>query len=142
MPSPSSCSPSRWSTTRCTWSRGRSSGCSRSGCLGLKRLPPKAAWRLRPNAITNPVQLRLLDLVAAAGLYQSPYSGIGRDLKIAKETMIGMLAAAAQRTSRLRLGTLITILSLYHPMRVIEEAVTLPYSWFSSQTMTTCVMGD
>jgi alkanesulfonate monooxygenase SsuD/methylene tetrahydromethanopterin reductase-like flavin-dependent oxidoreductase (luciferase family) len=27
-----------------------------------------------------------------------------------------MLAAAAQRTSRLRLGTLITILSLYHPM--------------------------
>src|SRR5256885_14700341 len=36
-----------------------------------------------------------------------------------------MLAAAAQRTSRLRLGTLITILSLYHPMRVVEEAVTL-----------------
>src|SRR5437016_2350872 len=36
-----------------------------------------------------------------------------------------MLAAAAQRTSRLRLGTLITILSLYHPMRVIEEAVAL-----------------
>jgi uncharacterized pyridoxal phosphate-dependent enzyme len=33
------------------------------------------------------------DLVAAAALYQSPYSGIGRDLKIAKETMIGMLAA-------------------------------------------------
>jgi alkanesulfonate monooxygenase SsuD/methylene tetrahydromethanopterin reductase-like flavin-dependent oxidoreductase (luciferase family) len=36
-----------------------------------------------------------------------------------------MLAAAAQRTTRIRLGTLITILSLYHPMRVIEEAVTL-----------------
>jgi len=36
-----------------------------------------------------------------------------------------MLAAAAQRTSRLRLGTLITILPLYHPMRLIEEAVTL-----------------
>ena len=33
------------------------------------------------------------DLVDAATLYQSPYSGIGRDLKIAKETMIGMLAA-------------------------------------------------
>src|SRR5215831_4940034 len=33
------------------------------------------------------------DLVASAALYQSPYSGIGRDLKIAKETMIGMLAA-------------------------------------------------
>ena len=37
-----------------------------------------------------------------------------------------MLAAAAQRTSRLRLGTLITILSLYHPMRVIEETGTWP----------------
>jgi alkanesulfonate monooxygenase SsuD/methylene tetrahydromethanopterin reductase-like flavin-dependent oxidoreductase (luciferase family) len=36
-----------------------------------------------------------------------------------------MLAAAAGRTTRLRLGTLITILSLYHPMRLIEEAVTL-----------------
>lgn len=36
-----------------------------------------------------------------------------------------MLAAASQRTSRLRLGTLITILPLYHPMRVIEEACTL-----------------
>jgi alkanesulfonate monooxygenase SsuD/methylene tetrahydromethanopterin reductase-like flavin-dependent oxidoreductase (luciferase family) len=36
-----------------------------------------------------------------------------------------MLAAAAQRTTRIRLGTLITILSLYHPMRVLEEAVTL-----------------
>jgi len=33
------------------------------------------------------------DLVEAAALYQSPYSGIGRDLKISKETMIGMLAA-------------------------------------------------
>ncbi len=33
------------------------------------------------------------DLIEAATLYQSPYSGIGRDLKISKETMIGMLAA-------------------------------------------------
>ena len=38
-----------------------------------------------------------------------------------------MLAAAAGRTRRLRLGTLITILSLYHPMRIIEEAVTLDH---------------
>jgi L-seryl-tRNA(Ser) seleniumtransferase len=28
-----------------------------------------------------------------ATLYQSPYSGLGRDLKVSKETMIGMLAA-------------------------------------------------
>jgi alkanesulfonate monooxygenase SsuD/methylene tetrahydromethanopterin reductase-like flavin-dependent oxidoreductase (luciferase family) len=36
-----------------------------------------------------------------------------------------LLAAASQRTTRIRLGTLITILPLYHPMRVIEEACTL-----------------
>src|ERR1700745_4361186 len=36
-----------------------------------------------------------------------------------------MLAAASQRTSVIRLGTLISILLLYHPMRVIEEACTL-----------------
>lgn len=33
------------------------------------------------------------DLVTIAAQYQSPYSGLGRDLKIAKETMIGMVAA-------------------------------------------------
>jgi L-seryl-tRNA(Ser) seleniumtransferase len=33
------------------------------------------------------------DLISIASRYQSPYSGIGRDLKISKETMIGMLAA-------------------------------------------------
>jgi uncharacterized pyridoxal phosphate-dependent enzyme len=33
------------------------------------------------------------DLVSIAATFQSPYSGIGRDLKIAKETMIGMVAA-------------------------------------------------
>lgn len=33
------------------------------------------------------------DLIEFAQTFQSPYSGIGRDLKIAKETYIGMLAA-------------------------------------------------
>jgi L-seryl-tRNA(Ser) seleniumtransferase len=33
------------------------------------------------------------DLINIAATFQSPYSGIGRDLKIAKETMIGMVAA-------------------------------------------------
>ncbi|MBK9167714.1 MAG: aminotransferase class V-fold PLP-dependent enzyme [Bryobacterales bacterium] len=33
------------------------------------------------------------DLVEIAETFQSPYSGIGRDLKISKETYIGMLAA-------------------------------------------------
>lgn len=33
------------------------------------------------------------DLVEAAAKFQSPYSGIGRDLKVSKETMIGMVAA-------------------------------------------------
>jgi uncharacterized pyridoxal phosphate-dependent enzyme len=33
------------------------------------------------------------DLINIAATFQSPYSGIGRDLKTAKETMIGMVAA-------------------------------------------------
>jgi L-seryl-tRNA(Ser) seleniumtransferase len=33
------------------------------------------------------------DLITVAATFQSPYSGIGRDLKVAKETMIGMVAA-------------------------------------------------
>lgn len=33
------------------------------------------------------------DLIEAAETFQSPYSGIGRDLKISKETYMGMLAA-------------------------------------------------
>jgi L-seryl-tRNA(Ser) seleniumtransferase len=33
------------------------------------------------------------DLIDMAMLYQSPYMGLGRDLKVSKETMIGMLAA-------------------------------------------------
>jgi L-seryl-tRNA(Ser) seleniumtransferase len=33
------------------------------------------------------------DLIDIAATFQSPYSGIGRDLKISKETMIGMVAA-------------------------------------------------
>src|SRR5262249_34718431 len=33
------------------------------------------------------------DLVEMASKFQSPYSGIGRDSKVAKETMIGMVAA-------------------------------------------------
>jgi alkanesulfonate monooxygenase SsuD/methylene tetrahydromethanopterin reductase-like flavin-dependent oxidoreductase (luciferase family) len=36
-----------------------------------------------------------------------------------------LLAAASQRTSSIRLGTLISILPLIHPMRMIEEAATL-----------------
>jgi len=33
------------------------------------------------------------DLIEAAETFQSPYSGIGRDLKVSKETYVGMLAA-------------------------------------------------
>jgi L-seryl-tRNA(Ser) seleniumtransferase len=33
------------------------------------------------------------DLIESAAKFQSPYSGLGRDLKISKETMIGMVAA-------------------------------------------------
>jgi len=36
-----------------------------------------------------------------------------------------LLAAAAMRTSRIRLGSAVTVLPLYHPIRVAEEAGTL-----------------
>src|SRR6478609_8656340 len=36
-----------------------------------------------------------------------------------------LLAAAATRTSRIRLGTAVTVLPLYNPIRVAEEAGTL-----------------
>ncbi|MGH3251143.1 MAG: LLM class flavin-dependent oxidoreductase [Trebonia sp.] len=36
-----------------------------------------------------------------------------------------LLAAAAMRTKRIRLGTAVTVLPLYHPIRVAEEAGTL-----------------
>ncbi len=36
-----------------------------------------------------------------------------------------LLAAAAAKTSRIRLGTAVTVLPLYHPLRVAEEAGTL-----------------
>src|SRR5207237_5270753 len=36
-----------------------------------------------------------------------------------------LLAAAAMRTSRIRLGTAVTVLPLYSPIRVAEEAGTL-----------------
>jgi alkanesulfonate monooxygenase SsuD/methylene tetrahydromethanopterin reductase-like flavin-dependent oxidoreductase (luciferase family) len=36
-----------------------------------------------------------------------------------------LLAAAAMRTTRIRLGTAVTVLPLYHPVRVAEEAGTL-----------------
>ncbi len=38
------------------------------------------------------------DLVDMAAMYQSPYSGIGRDSKISKEAMIGMVAAVERYT--------------------------------------------
>jgi len=38
-----------------------------------------------------------------------------------------LLAAIAQRTQRLRFGALVTVLPLYHPIRLIEEIVTLDH---------------
>src|SRR5258708_15003461 len=49
------------------------------------------------KGLRGPQNARLLlgrkDLVEYASTFQSPYSGIGRDLKVSKETYIGMLAA-------------------------------------------------
>jgi alkanesulfonate monooxygenase SsuD/methylene tetrahydromethanopterin reductase-like flavin-dependent oxidoreductase (luciferase family) len=45
----------------------------------------------------------------------------GRDFSILADPLM-VLAAAGQRTSRIRLGTAVTLLPLHHPVKIIEEA--------------------
>ncbi|HTU76101.1 MAG TPA: LLM class flavin-dependent oxidoreductase [Trebonia sp.] len=79
----------------------------------------------RPHVQQVAERLRLIEAYDQLGFYAYHLTEHhGTPLAIAGSPHL-MLAAAARATSRLRLGTLITILSLYHPMRVIEEAVTL-----------------
>src|ERR1700758_2210935 len=79
----------------------------------------------RPHVRQGAERLELIEAYDRLGFYAYHLTEHhGTPLAITPSPHL-MLAAAAQRTSRLRLGTLITILSLYHPMRVIEEAVTL-----------------
>jgi alkanesulfonate monooxygenase SsuD/methylene tetrahydromethanopterin reductase-like flavin-dependent oxidoreductase (luciferase family) len=79
----------------------------------------------RPHARQVAERLELIEAYDRLGFYAYHLTEHhGTPLAVTPSPHL-MLAAAAQRTSRLRLGTLITILSLYHPMRVIEEAVTL-----------------
>ena len=72
-------------------------------------------------------RLRLLEAADAAGFY-------GYHLAEHHMTPLGMapspgifLAAAAQRTRRLRLGPLVYLLPLYHPLRLIEEICMLDH---------------
>jgi alkanesulfonate monooxygenase SsuD/methylene tetrahydromethanopterin reductase-like flavin-dependent oxidoreductase (luciferase family) len=79
----------------------------------------------RPHAQQIEERLELIEAYDRLGFYAYHLTEHhGTPLAISGSPHL-MLAAAAGRTTRLRLGTLITILSLYHPMRLIEEAVTL-----------------
>ncbi|HEY6791556.1 MAG TPA: LLM class flavin-dependent oxidoreductase [Trebonia sp.] len=79
----------------------------------------------RPHAQQIEERLKLIEAYDRLGFYAYHLTEHhGTPLAITGSPHL-MLAAAAGRTTRLRLGTLITILSLYHPMRLIEEAVTL-----------------
>lgn len=79
----------------------------------------------RPHAQQVAERLDLIEVYDRLGLYAYHLTEHhGTPLGISPSPHL-MLAAASRRTTRIRLGTLITILSLYHPMRVIEEAVTL-----------------
>jgi alkanesulfonate monooxygenase SsuD/methylene tetrahydromethanopterin reductase-like flavin-dependent oxidoreductase (luciferase family) len=79
----------------------------------------------RPHARQVAERLELIEAYDRLGFHAYHLTGHhGTPLAVTPSPHL-VLAAASQRTSRLRLGTLVTILSLYHPMRVIEEAVTL-----------------
>lgn len=79
----------------------------------------------RPHAQQLAERLDLIEAYDRLGFYAYHLTEHhGTPLSITPSPHL-LLAAAAQRTSRLRLGTLITILSLYHPLRVVEEAATL-----------------
>jgi alkanesulfonate monooxygenase SsuD/methylene tetrahydromethanopterin reductase-like flavin-dependent oxidoreductase (luciferase family) len=70
-------------------------------------------------------RLRLLEAYDRLGYYCYHLAEHhGTPLSVAPSPHL-FLAAASQRTSRLRLGTLISVLPLYHPMRLIEEVCTL-----------------
>jgi alkanesulfonate monooxygenase SsuD/methylene tetrahydromethanopterin reductase-like flavin-dependent oxidoreductase (luciferase family) len=72
-------------------------------------------------------RLQLLEAAAAAGFF-------GYHLAGHHATPLGMapspalfLTAAAQRTRRIRLGPLVYLLPLYHPLRLIEEVCMLDH---------------
>jgi alkanesulfonate monooxygenase SsuD/methylene tetrahydromethanopterin reductase-like flavin-dependent oxidoreductase (luciferase family) len=70
-------------------------------------------------------RLRLLEVYDRLGFYAYHLAEHhGTPLSITPSPHL-FLAAASQRTSSLRLGTLITILPLYHPVRLIEEVCIL-----------------
>jgi alkanesulfonate monooxygenase SsuD/methylene tetrahydromethanopterin reductase-like flavin-dependent oxidoreductase (luciferase family) len=78
----------------------------------------------RPPAIQLAERLSLIEAYERLGYYAYQLAEHhSTPLGIAAPHL--MLAAASQRTSTIRLGTLISILPLIHPMRMIEEAATL-----------------
>lgn len=78
----------------------------------------------RPVATQLAERLALIEAYEGLGYYAYQMAEHhGTPLGIATPHLL--LAAASQRTSAIRLGTLISILPLIHPMRMIEEAATL-----------------
>jgi len=78
----------------------------------------------RPPATQLAERLSLIQAYERLGYYAYQMAEHhGTPLGIATPHLL--LAAASQRTSSIRLGTLISILPLIHPMRMIEEAATL-----------------
>jgi alkanesulfonate monooxygenase SsuD/methylene tetrahydromethanopterin reductase-like flavin-dependent oxidoreductase (luciferase family) len=78
----------------------------------------------RPPATQLAERLTLIEAYERLGYYAYQMAEHhGTPLGIATPHL--MLAAASQRTSSIKLGTLISILPLVHPMRMIEDAATL-----------------
>jgi alkanesulfonate monooxygenase SsuD/methylene tetrahydromethanopterin reductase-like flavin-dependent oxidoreductase (luciferase family) len=87
----------------------------------------------RPPATQLAERLALIEAYERLGYYAYQMAEHhGTPLGIATPHL--MLAAASQRTSTIRLGTLISILPLLPPMRMIEEAATTLHSFPSGRT--------
>src|ERR1700745_2259468 len=79
----------------------------------------------RPHARQVAERLELIEAYDRLGFYAYHLAEHhGTPLSITPSPHL-FLAAASQRTSSLRLGTLVTVFPLYHPVRLIEEVCML-----------------
>src|SRR5215831_14796490 len=82
----------------------------------------QAAFRSASGIGTSLHKLNLGTPSASIQLRSEKSTSVAHSLYLADPLMV--LAAAAQRTTRIRLGTAVTLLPLHNPIKMVEEAAT------------------